>query len=236
MYSDDDPALRLSAWGAQLLQAAPAGRELLYLSAGPHAPGAALRGGVPVLFPQFALNGPLPKHGFARNRPWRLLARVPGRACLGLDIAPDDHAAWPHAARLTLETTCDHALRQVLRVENTGDGPFLFTGGLHPYWAVTDVAACQVEGLSLSGLGEREVDEWHARTGPLRLRTGSRTLRLAQHGFEGWQVWNPGAGHVLMDMPEADWRRFLCLEPVIMTPRRLEAGEVFEGSLTAAWC
>lgn len=236
MCPDDDRTLRLSTWGAQLLQAAPAARELLYVSPGPHVAGMALRGGVPVLFPQFALNGSLPKHGFARNRAWRLLSRAPGCACLTLDIAPDDNVAWPHAARLTLEIFVGQGLRQVLRVENTGKDPFLFTGGLHPYWAVSDVATCRIEGLPLSGLGERLVDEWHDRTDPLHLCTDGRALRLTQRGFDGWQVWNPGPAHALTDMPQADWRRFVCLEPVVMTPRRLKSGEVFEGVLIAEPC
>ena len=43
---------------------------------------------MPVCFPQFAERGPLPKHGFVRNLPWRLLeARDEGdgaRLTLGL--------------------------------------------------------------------------------------------------------------------------------------------------------
>lgn len=221
-------------FGGQLLQAQLHGRPLFYQSPGPHAPGAARRGGVPVLFPQFAQHGPLPKHGFARNRDWTLHESPDGTCVAALDIAATDHPAWPHAASLRLITRVGDIMEQVLRIENTGDTPFTFTGGLHPYWWVGDVAAVSLAGLAVSGLGLREVDEWHAVAAPVILREGGRELRLAQEGFEGWQVWSPGPEHCLGDLPPADWRRFLCVEPVIMTPRRLAPGEVFEGVLRVA--
>lgn len=220
-------------FGAQLLQARLAGRDLFYLSPGPHQPQTARRGGIPVLFPQFAGNGPLPKHGFARNRDWTLTAPRPDTRVARLQIAPADHPQWPHSAELTLTTVIDEALTQTLRIENTGSDTFSFSGGLHPYWAVSDVTNCRISGLEVSGLGHREVDEWHAGGEAITLIDGEHQLRLSQQGFQGWQVWNPGSDHALSDMPQADWQRFVCLEPVVMTPIRLAPGEVFEGVLRA---
>jgi len=221
------------AFGAQLLRASLAGRELLYLSPGPHQPHAARRGGIPVLFPQFAGNGPLPKHGFARHRDWTLIAPRPDTCVARLQLTPSDLRQWPHSAELTLTTVLDEALTQTLRIENSGSTEFSFSGGLHPYWAVSDVARCRVDGLDLSGLGHRNVDEWHAGGDAITLTDGDHQLRLSQQGFQGWQVWNPGPAHALNDMPSADWQRFVCLEPVIMTPVQLAPGEAFEGSLRA---
>ena len=49
----------------------PDSRERLFMSRrAEFRPGASLRGGVPVIFPQFAGLGPLLKHGFARVSPW----------------------------------------------------------------------------------------------------------------------------------------------------------------------
>lgn len=54
------------------------GRERLYLSPKAVMDGhAAIRGGVPLCFPQFNTRGALPKHGFVRNKAWQL---VPGNA------------------------------------------------------------------------------------------------------------------------------------------------------------
>ena len=57
--------------GAQVLSWVAGGRERLYLSPRAVLDGqAAIRGGIPLCFPQFNQRGPLPKHGFARNLAW----------------------------------------------------------------------------------------------------------------------------------------------------------------------
>ena len=58
--------------GGQLLSWIPAdGRERLFLAErAEFAPAAAIRGGVPVIFPQFGDRGALRKHGFARVVDW----------------------------------------------------------------------------------------------------------------------------------------------------------------------
>lgn len=225
--------LSMMVFGGQLLQAAIQGHELFYCSPGPYQPGAARRGGVPVLFPQFALAGSLPKHGFARNQDWQVRCLSSQAVQAELELTAGDFPAWPHAARLTLTVIEAELLTLTLRIENTGDTSWPFTGGLHPYWLVEDVAACELQGLSVTGLGAREIDEWHATTTAVTLQEGGSRLRLTQQGFEGWQVWSPGPAHALTDMPHADWRRFLCIEPVVMTPRWLAPGEVFVGVLQA---
>ncbi len=58
--------------GAQMLSWRTGdGRERLYLSPQAVMDGqAAIRGGVPLCFPQFNTRGSLPKHGFVRNTAW----------------------------------------------------------------------------------------------------------------------------------------------------------------------
>lgn len=160
--------------GAQVLQAGLGqAAAIFYLSplsveapAGPAA--APARGGVPVLFPQFADVAPtpgmpglavlpalpaIPKHGLVRTAHWRLLAdqAAPGthRLHYGLDIAPTDYPSWPHAARLSLLVRAQaDALVMTLQVRNTGRHTFSWTGGLHPYFAVQDVLTCSASGLA----------------------------------------------------------------------------------------
>lgn len=141
---------------------APGGpAERLFVSARTeYRAGAAVRGGVPVIFPQFsdrvAGPGPSIRHGFARTRPWRVVrtgrdADGAASAVLALadpDLDPETRARWPHPFRLELTVrVAGDALALALAVENPGDAPLAFTGALHTYLRVGDAAAARVRGL-----------------------------------------------------------------------------------------
>src|SRR5689334_8674001 len=73
----DGPRLTFVPHGGQVLGWVPAGSEVSRVWLSPTyvcGPGAAIRGGVPVIFPQFSDRGPLPKHGVARDRAWEPVA------------------------------------------------------------------------------------------------------------------------------------------------------------------
>lgn len=233
-----EAGLQLLPWGGQLLRADLPDGPLLYASPWPAAPGAAVRGGIPVIFPQFAAQGPLAKHGFARNLPWRVTASSPAQVVAELGVMAGSRDDWPHAADLRLVTSLRReagrdCFEQVIEVHNAGGETWAFTGGLHPYWAVSDLSRVVVEGLPLSGIGSSVIDAWYPGGEPLCLRDGHRRVHLSQQGFEGWQAWTPGPAHALTDLPMDDWRRFLCLEPMLMTPRALRPGERWQGVLRA---
>jgi glucose-6-phosphate 1-epimerase len=208
--------------GAHLTSWIPAGQgEAIFLSrAASFRPGDAIRGGIPVVFPQFSGLGPLPKHGFARTAVWEP-EPVPDDDVAGdvvaLTLRLRDSAAtralWPHAflARLTVELAGDAlALRFV--VENTGPAPFEFTAALHTYLRVADIARAGLYGLhgvhfrdALDGGREREQAERILRVaGPvdrvypdaphellLHDEAAGRSVRLRQDGFRDVVVWNP---------------------------------------------
>ena len=93
--------------GAQVLfaQWPSSDRHLLYLSP-LMLEGLPRRGGVPILFPQFADRGILPKHGFARNASWQCVDEVHGenlsQSHYRLEITPHLLSDWPHHASLDL--------------------------------------------------------------------------------------------------------------------------------------
>lgn len=248
--------------GAQLLQATSAqGDALFYLSPRVSVPQGSsqtpARGGVPVLFPQFADCGPLPKHGWVRNHPWTLQnelnTQTQHTVRYHLHLDPATHPAWPHTCDVLLSMHAGaNTLAMCLTVHNTGAQPLQWTGGLHPYFAVDDLSDCEL--LGLGGLGLQ--DRYHAEhttqamgaltfepqpleclfdTAPsLALVTRRHTVHLSTTGFDQWMVWNPGpAGAVnLPDLPDDDWQRFVCVEPVRVTrPVTLAAGEHFVGQL-----
>ena len=158
--------------GAHVLSWVSGGQERLYLSPQSTMDGhAAIRGGVPVCFPQFnqrgpladnlphrlhnPLHNPLPKHGFARHLAWQAGAPELGeghaRLTLHLYDCAQTRAWWPQAFELQLHIDLTPGtLRISLQVHNTDTNtqqPLAFTGALHTYLAVPDVRQAQLQGL-----------------------------------------------------------------------------------------
>ncbi|MDD0815095.1 D-hexose-6-phosphate mutarotase [Curvibacter sp. HBC28] len=253
---------RHQALGAQLLTAQLGGeRPLLYLSPlSACQPLQPARGGVPVLFPQFAQWGPGRKHGFARQLDWQWVGPdepEADRLSYGLDVLPGQWDGWPHAAQLRLDTRrWADSLDWSLQVRNTGQSAFDWSGGLHPYWAVEDVWATELDGLQscpgrdqLSGLalspqaapwrwGQEGMECLFDGLPDLTLRCATHELQLSGSGFTQWMVWNPGAALAagLTDLPPGDERRFICVEPVCASrPQHLAPGQTFTGTLSVRW-
>jgi glucose-6-phosphate 1-epimerase len=240
-----------------LLGAACRGVQLLYVSELSGQANQLVRGGIPVLFPQFADRGPLLKHGFARDLPWQLVkqgAHAGGhRVVCELHIHSGDQTNWPHSAQLVLTAQLmPNALYMHLHVRNTGSTTFAWTGGLHPYWATPDLCASQLLGLQDAAVQDRynpckttqteaavswegtEFERLYDTQAPLQLQTHTHTLQLSMTGFDQWMVWNPGkaGAQTLKDLPNDDWQRFVCIEPVrVSRPSVLQPGDAFEGAL-----
>ena len=137
------------------------GQEWLYFDAERYAdPTKSTRGGIPVLFPICGglAGSPLPQHGFARDLPWQLeelAAADEASAGPGVRLSLVDtkatRAVFPHAFTLELDyRLTPGCLAITARISNTSAAasPALpFSLGLHPYFAVQDLAAVRLEGL-----------------------------------------------------------------------------------------
>ncbi len=225
--------------GAQLVSwRRPNGQEQLYLSdRAVYAPGHPVRGGVPVVFPQFECRGPLPRHGFARTASWGLaqvsISAADALAVFSLTDTQATQAVWPHAFSLELTIRfCANRLDLELTVDNTGPTSFKFTTALHTYLRVQDLDQLQLNGLhrlryqdcvrgteqidSLSSLKiTSEIDRiYFDAARELVLVDGSHSKRISTSGFLDAVVWNPGADKcaVLADMPADGYRHMLCVE------------------------
>ncbi|KAF8025279.1 hypothetical protein BT93_F2193 [Corymbia citriodora subsp. variegata] len=150
------------------------GEELLFLSSKANFnPPKAIRGGIPICFPQFSNLGPLESHGFARNRFWIIDNDPPAfttnssnKAFVDLILkhSDEDVKIWPHRyeyrLRITLGPGGDLMLTSRIRNMNTDGKPFSFTFAYHTYFAVTDISEVRVEGLEtldyLDNLKNRE--------------------------------------------------------------------------------
>jgi len=226
--------------GAHVLSWLGAGEERLFLSPKALLDGkSAIRGGVPVCFPQFNDRGPLPKHGFARNLRW--MAGGTGRDAatsdvqLSLRLASDATtlAIWPQQFEAELTVSIGPGrLKIELAARNTGTAAWSFSCALHTYLRVHALAGVRLEGLSGQPYWDGPSDTRGTQSGdiaftgefdrvyraapqPLVLRDGSRALRIAQSTtFADTVVWNPGAAKcaTLADMPADGFEHMACVE------------------------
>ncbi|GGB99693.1 D-hexose-6-phosphate mutarotase [Oxalicibacterium flavum] len=255
--------VRIARQGAQVLSwRASDGRERFYLSvqtggakqgeADASTLSPAIRGGVPICFPQFSVRGPILKHGFARAVPWTLESLVnhdAERSVAVLTLRDDarTRSIWPcsFVAQLTVALEADR-LALTLQVTNSGDEAWPFTGALHSYLHVDDIAKAELAGLQGTHYQDATADNvevidpdgsiridaeldrvYLAPPASVQLREeGKPALQIGKTGFTDTVVWNPGPQLVqtLKDMPDDDWRHMLCVEaacasaPVIMQP------------------
>ncbi len=193
----------------------------------------AIRGGIPVCFPQFAQYGPLPKHGFARTSLWRHR----GGGEFVLDVAPDAWSGWPHACSLMISVDLGpETLMVTLAVDNVGPEPFVFTSALHTYLLVDDIELVTIDGFRESPLFfDGEVDRvLVASPAPAMVRSeGLTQFVCAQTGFLDSVVWNIGEAKAagLSDLGVGQWRNYVCVEAaVVERPVSLDPGARWRGS------
>ena len=229
--------------GAHVLSWVSQGRERLYLSPDNLWDGkSAIRGGVPVCFPQFNQRGTLPKHGFARNMNWTVDEAVASGDVAHIDFTlstnPDTLAIWQQAFVAVLRVAmASGQLTITLTVNNTETQNELhFTGALHTYFGVDDIDLTELRGLGgrpewdavadVYGLADEalyfdgefdRVYSWveSASSNPLHLQDGTSTLQIEQSpSWANSVVWNPGEGKcaALADMPTHGFARMLCVE------------------------
>lgn len=261
LHAPDGARATVLLHGAHLVSWVPAGgEEQLYLSpTAKYGPGTSVRGGVPVIFPQFNARGPLPRHGLVRSRSWQATESVVrGGHAIGVLRFTDDIATrvhWKHG--FVAELTVSLAGKEIaieLAVTNTGDTPFEFTAALHTYLRCNELLKVQLEGLQNRGYedflnGGAAGKQWgdvltfvgaidriyHNVNGPLTLRELGRRTSIAMSGFDDVVVWSPGDDGVqqLPDMPDEDWRRMLCVEAArIREPVHLLPGDDWAGMQT----
>lgn len=260
LRSTDGAIAHVYLHGAQVTSWKPArdGEERLFLSErSEFRAGAAIRGGIPVIFPQFAAEGPLPRHGFARTSEW-MLDSVSSRggdatASLSLRDSPETRAIWDHAFVATLDVRVGgDQLTVSLAVENRGEQPLTFTGALHSYLRVRDVRDTTLVGLrgtkhresGAPGTLVKETSDTLRFDGEvervyvdvprtLTLWEVERSLEIGFEGFPDAVVWNPGPtkAAALSDMEAGGERHMVCVEAAaVQQPVRVAAGERWSGT------
>lgn len=258
--SADGAMFSLRAHGAHVTGWTPAGgSERLWLSrTSGCGPGTAIRGGIPVVWPQFSDRGPLPKHGFARDRAWDVVhvgQASDGAADAELVLRDDaaTRAIWPHEFTLTLTVRATgNELALSLRVDNTGAQHIEFTAALHAYLTVTDLPQARLHGVG----GATAEDNANHRapvilpagplpvSGPLDLAVrdvsgavtlddpGHGSLRVSTRGLSDIVVWNPGTEAAPPDVHPGGEAEFVCVEPAALTSAAVAPGASWQASAT----
>ena len=253
----DGDSLLVAEQGAHVLSWVSQGRERLFLSPNNLWDGkSAIRGGVPVCFPQFNQRGTLPKHGFARNMAWTAGDMVGNGDAAHIDFTlstnPETLTIWQQAFVAVLRVAITPGqLTITLTVNNTeAQNELHFTGALHTYLAVDDIDLTELRGLGgrhewdavadLHGVADEalyfdgEFDRvYDASSKPLHLQDGSATLQIEQSpSWANSVVWNPGESKcaALADMPAQGFARMLCVEAAqVFDPISIPAGGQWVG-------
>lgn len=250
------PAVRITApdgaeatvtlYGAHLVSwKSGDGKERLFCSVRSALDGSrAIRGGVPVIFPQFAERGAGMRHGFARVSTWRLadsgISEEGAFAVFALtrsDLADAIAQQFAHGFELRLKVAlAQQGLLLALDVRNTGDDEFAFSAALHTYFAVDALDGVAIEGVTPEALAIRDKHDeiYRGVNGPLALAHAGGQLVLGQSGFGDAVVWNPGAADSaqLADMDDDEYQRFVCIEPALIEPLTLKPGGAWRGEHT----
>jgi glucose-6-phosphate 1-epimerase len=231
--------------------------ELLYLSQkADFSDGKAIRGGIPLIFPQFG-PGPLPSHGFARNRSWGVVSSKRSQdeisLVFGLASSPSIERIWPEKFSAEFEVSLGANLSTTLRVKNEGARDFAFQCALHSYFTISDINAVTVRGfenldfLDNTKQKERghesrkeikiasEVDRVYLAT-PQNLILDDaglgRRLIIRKQRLNDAVLWNPWIekGASLKDLEADAYKKFVCIESGAIEPAVvLKPGAMFEG-------
>jgi glucose-6-phosphate 1-epimerase len=253
---DQGDSLTVTEQGAQVVSWISQGREQLFLSPKNIWDGArAIRGGIPVCFPQFNQRGSLPKHGFARNMVWKAGEPQVSEAGMTLGFTlnhgPATQKFWSAEFQAQVQIHLSpNAIKVVLSVNNLGETELQFSGALHTYLAVSDISTTTLRGLQ----GQSEWDAvrdtcseaadvltfqsefdrvYAASPKPSVLQDGSRVLEISQSpSWAQTVVWNPGETlcSTLADMPPDGFAHMLCVEAAqVFSPIHVPAHGQWQG-------
>ena len=229
--------------GAHLTSWTPEGAdEVIWTSdRSDFAPGAPLRGGVPICFPWFGPDpaGAGPMHGTARISDWSLAGAVEhdDEVVLTLTLESGDPVGGvvddvPFS--LVYTVTIGRRLGLALAVTNPGTRPLHYEEAFHTHLAIGDVRRARLLGLGGTSRLDRltstvtrlpdgarvqltgETDWVVAPPGVLTVAdpAGGRALDVAVDGSANAVVWNPWIDRAaeMRDFGDDEWERMVCVE------------------------
>lgn len=235
--------------GANTLSYRPTGHSPVIFRSGKrdYNRGDAFHGGIPVCWPQFgrlAIPG-MAAHGFARIMPFSVrkteYTEEITEITLGLVSDSETKKLFPADFDLEVKISVSMKLNLYLTTRNTGEKPFAFTAGFHPYFLVGERDSVVVKGLDNCEYVFAETMARGVQKGDLTMETSRdhvfempsavkyeyalidpklrRAIAMASAGNSSLVVWNPGPDGKFADLGVGDWRKFVCAEPVTAWPQ-----------------
>lgn len=247
-----DSQATVSLYGGQVLSYQNSRRIVLWPNR--HAvfkTGKAIRAGIPICWPWFGphTDATKPAHGFARTQFWQIESASENahlsKLVLRLTENTETLALWPHPFQLRLVIQLDEtSLKLMLQIHNTGDKAFKFSGALHSYFHISDIAAVAVHDLEqvsyrdqLNGKTDRakapirfdsETDRiYQTEKARVTLRdkgqedkrkdTLPSATQINSFGHNAIVVWNPWQNKAasMNDIAPDHWRHFICVETAV---------------------
>lgn len=235
-------------YGGQVISwTGPNGEELLFCSSKAlFERGRAIRGGVPIIFPQFG-KGELPSHGFARTSMWEVKeTKLVSEGVPSITLKLGDNNAtremWAHQFMLELTVTLSDTLRMDLKVVNCGTVPFFFYAGFHTYFKIADITRTTISGLKditymdclrgrkfgVQNLERFDIEEHTDRaylnapdTVAIRDELMNREYTVIKRNIRDTVVWNPwqDGSNAFADLGPQEYLSFVCVEPVVLNQK-----------------
>ena len=247
---DAGNSVSVSLHGATVTSWRQKGEEVLFLSSKAVFDNKkAIRGGIPICFPQF---GPWefgPQHGFARTTRWSVYHPPTSlddgtiTAILELSDNEQTRALWNYQFTLLYSITLTHSsLELKIGVENSSPKPFDFTLLLHPYFCVSNVDAVSISGFENSQFFDKNKDSAQVSqpedevritcatdkvfpnvNGPHALLDPNKNRVVAIHkeNFPDTVVWNPWneGAKKMSDFGDDEFAHMVCVEPGYVSGR-----------------
>lgn len=204
--------------------------------------GKALRGGIPICWPQFSDLGPIAvMHGYARTAQWHFKrfevdSNHASTAVFSLQQPEDAPSPYRHCCVEYVVTLAAERLSVRLDVVNQGTESVTFTAALHTYFSVSDISAVRIEGVldsvewadnlehrAVKPAAEirtidKETDRIYRGTGghPVTVvdtKDGVRTI-ITANGLDDTVLWNPWIEKAkkMADLNDDAYIQFVCVE------------------------
>ncbi|XP_039267980.2 uncharacterized protein LOC120342985 isoform X1 [Styela clava] len=256
LIHDNGSSAKIHLFGATVISWINDNTEQLFLSTLSKMDGSkAIRGGIPVVFPNFGPWSCGPQHGFARISWWKLQKQEKLEDCVRATfvLEENDHtlSLWKYRFRLTYTVELrPQELETSLSISNTGTESFDFTALLHTYFRVSSIKECSVTGFEGCTYNDkvtkedgrvenREKIHVDANVDSVYISSGTkchfvssqgRKIKIEKQNLKDTVLWNPWSAKAkeMSDFDDEGYLNMICVEAGHVSERKvLQPGEIF---------